>query len=680
MKPASLSVFQRLLGHRAERIISLTWLFQFMLFGGGGLMFLLSPKVTLGTLRMGGRTDFDLAHADPQAVDLALCGPAGQGWLETFVWSWNCDAALVVSEVRFIGAYVVMAALFSGLGLMFTSVRFRRGLAVTLGTFIAFWSGAFIKSYLTGRYGMFAMMAYGVPAFCTTALNWVYVLAVVEPEEEKRQANEVLGGEDTKPPWLWFFWILQGVLLIALGLFRLIWPGHYLKFWLGSDGYDAIAPFVGLAADQVGIIASYTLGLGMMSFLALKTIRAWEWRTFARLFAACQLTLLIAGIVNVSAGYGTVLSTFPAWVGGLLVLANLAASRRWREWYEDDAASEPQGWTFMDLVAGPLMWIQMLRQRRRASHLVGVAATGTATVEAHNVPQNDLFNAEARPLTATLRFANLTLLDDRGLDVRGAALRLSDGDRPVMDFMMNTGVMCPAPHLVAFGLFVLSKWFPTRLKKMALLGDRIKREDGQAGLRYAPASYAGLRFHSQMVTHWVERDGTLHCARYRLRPPNLEDHEDEDGIPPDDILAEAWKREPRSPVLNRIPRSDYLRQGLRDQLRDGTVTLVLEAQIHTPEVGHGRGCYAANVEWPVRTHPWRHLATVTLDTALSDEDAERLRFRPDVRPSSLPIPKADGPLDPRSLASSEARVVSRLGRLREHMVQRSGLPKFGEVT
>lgn len=664
-----------------HRIIPMVWLFQFALFGVGGSSFFLSPRVTLGTLRMGASTGFSPQSADPisLAANPELCAPlAGRGWVETFLWSWNCDADLVVSEVRFIGAYVFMAAVFSGLGLLFSGVRFRRGLAVALGTFIGLWSLAFIRSYLSGRYGLFALGAYGVPAFATTGLNWAYVAFARVGEREASMAEEVSGGQDDLPPWLWLGWILQGGLLLVLGGFRMLAPGHYLLFWLGREHYDQITPYVDLASDQVGIIASYTLGLGLMSFLALRGRRAWEWRTFARLFVVCQALLLVAGAVNVAQGYGTVLTTFPAWIGGAMMLMNLVAAVHRDPWNEDDAALDPQGWMFMDLVAGPMMWLQMRLQKRRASHLVGVGFRGHAELDPDpRVPSNSLFHGAQKSFEVVGRFANLTLLDDRGLDVRGGAIRLAYEGGPALDLLMNTGVMCPARHLVDFGSFVLSKWLPESIKKTIMLKDRAKREKGQAGLRYAPESYSLLRYHSQKVTHWVDLDDGLHLVRYRLRPAaELQ----ESGLPPADVLAEPWKREARSAELNRIPRSDYLRQELRERLAQGPVQLVIEAQLHPARSTEGLELYDASVEWPENTHPWLRLARVTLTEVLPDADTEVLRFCPSHRPVSLPIPKASGPLDPRSLAYSEARVVRRLGRLRVQMTERSGLPSFGEVS
>jgi len=82
-------------------------------------------------------------------------------------------------------------------------------------------------------------------------------------------------------------------------------------------------------------------------------------------------------------------------------------------------------------------------------------------------------------------------------------------------------------------------------------------------------------------------------------------------------------------------------------------------------------------DWPPAAHPWHTLGTVVLTTALSDGEAEQLYFDPSVHPPSLGVPVALGPIDPRSPADSERRVIARTARLRKWMYHQFGLPTFG---
>ena len=50
------------------------------------------------------------------------------------------------------------------------------------------------------------------------------------------------------------------------------------------------------------------------------------------------------------------------------------------------------------------------------------------------------------------------------------------------------------------------------------------------------------------------------------------------------------------------------------------------------------------------------------------------------RPPSLGAPPSDGIFDPRSVADSEWRVVTKLQRLRLWMYRTMGLPRFGDVS
>ncbi len=206
---------------------------------------------------------------------------------------------------------------------------------------------------------------------------------------------------------------------------------------------------------------------------------------------------------------------------------------------------------------------------RRATHGVGVMAIGRATVSANiEVPDNAFFR-KGQTLSASLRHANAEWDDDAALDLRGAALRLSNGNQS-LDLVMNTGERSQfwdTGSLMAFlkghqgGKSTLEKFYAKSARARAAALD---------GLRRAPSSYSNLHYYGQLVFRFASIAGAEHLARYRLVPLNPVM---QSGLPSESDQQTPWEFE-RSPEDLR-PR-DYLRQEFRTLLAARPVLAQIE--------------------------------------------------------------------------------------------------------
>jgi hypothetical protein len=473
-----------------------------------------------------------------------------------------------------------------------------------------------------------------------------------------RPAPPTRGTAFTQPPSLWTTWIAYAL----SGVFASGW----LFFGARSPLYYLFLPFLVLRVRY--------------ALFAKNAAHQWQWSSIAGIMAAKEALLAAAALLVLLTrrkgdftpedGMMTLILS-----SGLFFFASFyATSRQVTTSHAEDVGEGPDGLTSMDLATGPSMFVQSLRSWRRPTHLCGVGATGTFTcgeLEALGEAgvTHDFFTAGAT-WPVTMRFSNVTYEDDAALDVRGAALRLAlPGAKSPFDMLMNTGPHAAFTDVIEFGVIVFSKFIPEKLVMKLLPRNRKGWEGGLVGWRRAPSSYSNLQYFSAVVRHWITLDGSCRLVRYRL-------------VPEDRTLAESgWVRgsdlgTPRARLPTETRPPDYLRQELRQRLAPerAHVNFSFEVQIHTPQQGDGLTWYDAALEWPVNTHPWMPLATVSLDATLPFEDTERLEFGAINHPPSLPVPLATGPRDPRSLADSERRVIAVAQALRRWQRRVRGLP------
>ncbi len=500
--------------------------------------------------------------------------------------------------------------------------------------------------------------------------------------------RELSGFADTKPSSLWLRWTLQAVVLGAVGVVFAVEGGRTMAAGLQQvpaaiaagavPGSLAKLHFFGWGAAWAHRTGALWLGVATFALAGIPEVKIPEWRGFR---AVHMVTMAIVALSTLTAFHASV---WRPWVmlASVIPVAFFVANANVVKDPADTPAEEigeaPDGWTFMDLVVGPLMAFRVFISRRRGTHGLGVAAKGHWAPQSprpEGVPAHAWFFPDAPyegPTECTVRFANVTFGDDAGMDVRGAALRIDPPGETRVDILMNTGSCGPIANLVDFATLVFSKFLPRAVVVSAVKKNRVGREGGIAGLRRAPDSYALLHYYGQSTRYWLSPDDTRWLVRYRFVPADID--APESGLPTLDDDLRTWDRA-RRPDERRA--RDYLRQELKDRLTHMPVAMRLEAQFHLPVQGDGLAWYNGMFDWPLDTHPWRPLGTVHLTHALSDVEAETLAFDPSFLPPSLGVPAASGLRDPRSAADSERRIIARTARLRAWLYREFGMPRFG---
>ena len=521
------------------------------------------------------------------------------------------------------------------------------------------------------------------------ALGFLNLLIALLPAGGRQR--QLSGRADTKPLSLWMLWTGQALLLGLLGLLLMLFGRALLDFGLAHrDSFDVQPGAVmtlhtqqnlelfAWAAEWTQRAGALWLALGVLSVAGNPEPNEPEWRGF------CFVHVLWTLVATICLAMASSAAMFDLWVLLLPLsltvifgLANLKVVAGKRVTPSEEVGDPPDGWTFMDLVAGPIVALRVLLGKRRGTHSFGVAAKGIWEPAPYDprIPPHPWFFPEKQresPVKVFARFANVTFSDDAGMDVRGAAIRLAPPDETPVDVLMNTGSCGPIANVLEFGMLVFSKALPHALVVKAVKKNRVGREGGVAGLRRAPESYALLHYYSQSTRYWLASDDARWLVRYRLLPADLT--QPETGLPTEADDLVTWERD-RHPGETR-PR-DYCRRELKQRLDHEHVRLRFQAQFHRPGVGDDLSWYNGLYDWPPAQHPWLELGQLVLTTALSDADAELLTFDPSVHPPSLGVPVALSPLDPRSPADSERRVIARTAKLRLWLYETLGLPAFG---
>ena len=498
----------------------------------------------------------------------------------------------------------------------------------------------------------------------------------------------------TKPDIVWRLWLFQAVVFCSLGIVQILFAEQMLIF-VGAkpDGITTKHLEMLLAFNQVRIVGPYSIGFGLLCAYAT-TIKEWHvWRGFTSMcvcFFGTNLFLYILRFEGATYTPGlyffSCIPTFIFLVGNLTILMCISKASRHlpKEQIERD-------WLVSDLFPGLTMGLQSFLTRRRASHLLGVAAKGTATVRANFKSKNDFFNPKSE-LHVTARFANLTMQDDAAMDVRGAAICIEKNNsentpKETLTLMMNTGAICPARNIIEFTSFVVSKWLPKSIKRRAILANSRTREGGIVGLRRAPSSYTNLCYYSQMIRLWDFSEGT-YLVRFRLVPKNHRQtststesdilfNDKLRGIPTIEDRLAIWNRERLH--TEKRPKN-YLREEFRTKIAHcpKDAQLLLQAQFRPAGLAniYPDWWFDASVEWPTdgEANKWHNLAEIHLNHVLSDTQTEELTFDPSKLPTFIRIPQSDSWWDCRSMAAAEARVVPVLQRFRHTISNWFGVP------
>lgn len=571
--------------------------------------------------------------------------------------------------LRVTGSLVLGLSGFTVFALMLCQTVSRRRFAILFLACFAALSLTLWAAFASGLYDATVILFCAVLTLLAIFnLNW----ALQAPPGKKLQNNAGVAG--SKPPSSWAAWFFQ-LLVLATAAIALFFAAEHALAFLSEGGnlnLDADAQLLVHHQWQlVGIMTAVFAGLSGFGMVAQ---RESLWRGFAFLSSATFLVVALTLVFVTFTDRYHLASLSMVAAAVVFFYMNRSIMRHPATWETDDSDIE-DAWTLLDLVAGPLMALSVIMKKRRSSHLLGVGARGRLVVAGTEgapsaFPAHDLFQP-GREFPVSVRFANLTETDDAALDVRGFSVKFSHHRyQSPLDLLMNTGTYCPAFNLVTFAGFVASKFVPEWGSRAIVRKNLVAREGGIAGLRRAPDSFANLHYYGQLVRHWVDAGGVRHLVRYRAIPDT---DLPESGLPSDDDASHIWKRE-RLPDESRA--TNYLRQELIERVERQGVTMVLQAQFHTPKPGDTKDWYNPSVEWDERQCPWMTLGRMELDEAMSDVDTELLQFNPNNHPYTLGIPASQSPLDFRSMADSEARVVGALQRVRLWMYSVFGPPSF----
>ncbi|MEB3198390.1 MAG: hypothetical protein VKP62_14415 [Candidatus Sericytochromatia bacterium] len=298
-----------------------------------------------------------------------------------------------------------------------------------------------------------------------------------------------------------------------------------------------------------------------------------------------------------------------------------------------------------------------LKTGTRGTHPVGVGARGTATIVSQlDIPEHPFFQP-GRRFACRLRHANGSFNDDAACTLRGCALKFSDRDmESPFDMIFNSGTQGPLWSVDSFVRFSKS-----RLASRPEVGDfaaqgRLMDElpayyiSWIESVREAPDSYADLVYTSQVVFPYEGRDGRLRYCRYRLRRPDLGQ---ESGLPDAARQAQVWNMQ-RNPEDDRP--TDYLRQEWQTRLRQGPVDYMLQIQVREPADGDTQELLHLNRPWDEARHPWRDLAHIRLEAAMTPEETDRTTFTLAHQPPGLGIFHATSAQDYRSVAWARVRL------------------------
>jgi arachidonate 5-lipoxygenase len=270
------------------------------------------------------------------------------------------------------------------------------------------------------------------------------------------------------------------------------------------------------------------------------------------------------------------------------------------------------GLRFSMVVIGLVFATQSRKIRGRATHTLGLAVSGSATVPTEGRFPPNAFFRPGRRFDVTLRHATNFRLDDAALDGRGAGIRLYDGSDKV-EFMFNTG----RPlfwNTKSFFRFLIrfaneADKAPSRAFKRWIQGSQRVHDHWLTAAFRAPTSFAHLTYNGQPTFRFAEDSGREHLVRYRLR--GLEDAST--GANDLDIIdLKAPRNALRRPEEKRP--DDYSRREYRSRIERGPVAYVLEAQFVTLTASCEESVFDGARPWDARMHPWLELARIEVDT------------------------------------------------------------------
>lgn len=309
-------------------------------------------------------------------------------------------------------------------------------------------------------------------------------------------------------------------------------------------------------------------------------------------------------------------------------------------------------------------------RRERMSHDNGITSKGVIRILSNlAITPHDFFEP-GRTFPCRLRHASVSYMDDAIIQVRSASLKFADSryESP-LDLEMNTGTISLFWSARNFLEFVKCRE-KTNGTAFVRFYDKYSRGLDAAwdGIRKYPTSFAELYYHSQCAQLFIGKDGVRRYAKFRLIPFS---RCPETGLVNRAEFNGLWSEEV-APGETRSP--NYLKTEFADRLRQGKVQYILQIQLHTPIPGESDEIFNCSVQWDPETHPYHDLATVELDTVLSLDENNMMRYSVGHHPPSLALLPATSVDDYNSV--NYMRVRAGIAKSLRLMVYKfAGMPK-----
>jgi hypothetical protein len=304
-----------------------------------------------------------------------------------------------------------------------------------------------------------------------------------------------------------------------------------------------------------------------------------------------------------------------------------------------------------------LISLKCLLTRQRMSHQNGIVATGKIKiVEDLDMPANDFFKP-GHDFKCRLRHATVRFLDDAVLCPRSASLKFADSDdRSPLDLLMNNGSATPFYSMSTFWGFMQVSIAGGREKITKFMQENPRCYiNFRRALRRDPETFAQLYYYTQTIFQFKALDGKERYIRFRLIPEN---RGQETGIPSREDLETVWFQEAKP---DETRSRNYLKEEYRKRVKSKPVIYHLQAQIYEWTPSSNKKIVLNSVyEWPEQNHPWRDVATVTIDGLLEHDNrsnapdysihrGDHVLFSLANRPPSIGLLKAESIRDAASL-------------------------------
>lgn len=258
--------------------------------------------------------------------------------------------------------------------------------------------------------------------------------------------------------------------------------------------------------------------------------------------------------------------------------------------------------------------------KARPTHRYGVEGRGQLRIlETLAFPCSTFF-VPGEALDVVIRHANLDDDDDAGLQIRSGSLQLRSQAGERLDLPMNTGEANTFQTLWVLLDFMRSKPFGARgIRSFSRRHPRIWRDTLNAHRR-APSSFTQLRYHGQLIFRYEADDGVARLVRFRLGPSN---DEAESGHPVEEDHDYPFSQQ-RAPDEKRA--KDYLRAEWRQRVSAGGASYKFYLQLHEVQSDDPNELLDTSRIWDDRAHPWHEVGDVLIDSLLTPEEGEAIRF------------------------------------------------------